>query len=556
MFVAGRKGAAAGASGGSDIAGGGGGIGLGHGGEVQRHAPPQLAEYPTTLNLYAAPPTDEITLQDFELFALDRLYVLKGIENCLVRNRSHDDTARIVRALGEKYLPMASNNQLRAMRPHDMLEQRRKDHLSHFILRLAFCRTEDNRAWFLRQETALFKHRFDDAPKSEKELLLSLNNLDFELLSMEDRRAFAPELRALHGEKADQTFYRVPFERVLPLVAKRMVLLSKGFAFVPESEISVVVTSIFKESLQRSVEATARMIPRMEEDDRLIPVLNSVARQCISREYNVNVDPNNPNQIITEGEVEPLAKAGHFPLCMSNLVTHLHADGHLRHFGRLQLGLFLKGIGVPLEEALVYWKRAFHKLTEDKFNKEHAYNIRFNYGREGSRKDYSPFSCQRIITTNAPGPGDYHGCPFRHTAPDVLRSLALKAGTTESEANELLRLSKEGHYQIACTRMFEMTRGAALKELKKTASQPAAAAGSATQPGTQAGGTQASANPDLQASIFASDGSLAETIEHPNQYFDLSYRGSSNRKNRRSMAPTQNQTQQPMDEDDAMDVDR
>lgn len=31
--------------------------------------------------------------------------------------------------------------------------------VSHFVLRLAHCQTEDQRRWFLAQECALFKHR-------------------------------------------------------------------------------------------------------------------------------------------------------------------------------------------------------------------------------------------------------------------------------------------------------------------------------------------------------------------------------------------------------------
>ncbi len=37
------------------------------------------------------------------------------------------------------------------------------------------------------------------------------------------------------------------------------------------------------------------------------------------------------------------------------------------------------------------------RTSGDKFNKEYAYNVRYNYGQEGKRQDWSEWSCVKII---------------------------------------------------------------------------------------------------------------------------------------------------------------
>ena len=49
---------------------------------------------------------------------------------------------------------------------------------------------------------------------------------------------------------------------------------------------------------------------------------------------------------------------------MQKLHQHLRQDHHLKHGARMQYGLFLKGIGLSLEEAMKFWRAEFSKTVD------------------------------------------------------------------------------------------------------------------------------------------------------------------------------------------------
>lgn len=92
-----------------------------------------IKDYPFRLNFYLKPPPMEITVEEFEIFALDRLQVLRAIDTASLRNR---DIAQEAHKTIETYLPLKSNSS----KVDSLYEERRKDHISHYVLRMAYCR--------------------------------------------------------------------------------------------------------------------------------------------------------------------------------------------------------------------------------------------------------------------------------------------------------------------------------------------------------------------------------------------------------------------------------
>ncbi|KAF4591931.1 dna primase large subunit [Ophiocordyceps camponoti-floridani] len=455
------------------------------------------ADYPHRLNLYSEPPTAEITLEQFEQWAIDRLRVLAELEACSFRNKTPAETATHMQPLLDKLLPLASNSSGSTK----LFAQRKKDHYSHFILRLAFASTEDLRRRFVRAESMLFRLRFGNDDATERSAFVASLDLDWrEPVSEDEKRTLAAELSAMVlsrkgvGGGEEETWIKVDWERVPDLVEQRRVFVKAGKAFVPGRELSSMIVAEFSARLQRQLELTARALPRLDEDDRLTPILQHLSKNFTTPDaaYASSTAPIGAQ--ITAANMDNLSH--HFPACMSNLHRSLRRDAHLKHFGRLQYTLFLKGIGLNLEECLLFWRTSFHKISDDTFNKEYRYNVRHAYGDvggDGNRRGggYSPFSCQKILTEHPPGPGEAHGCPYRHFSMENLTTLLQEMGVSDRAVLQGVKEDKDGQkFHMACNRVFDHVHK---REIKKARDE----------------------------SIMTAN--ELGTIIHPNEYFKRSY---------------------------------
>ncbi|KAJ7404354.1 DNA primase large subunit-like protein [Pitangus sulphuratus] len=215
--------------------------------------------YPHSLQFYLEPPTENISLVEFESFAIDRLKLLKVVENLGVSYVRNTDSYK-----------SKLENELRKLRfpykalAEDDYEARRKDHISHFILRLAYCQSEDLRRWFLQQEMDLFRYRFNELTESLMQKFLEHVNLSFEAVSEDEKTELTNELCAstpgLSLPKVkEQMFYKVGLVDAVDLFRTRRVFIKDGFAYVPFKEIDAIVLNNYRTKLSKALALSKTM---------------------------------------------------------------------------------------------------------------------------------------------------------------------------------------------------------------------------------------------------------------------------------------------------------
>ena len=367
--------------------------------QKQQFVKPQWVKqkYDHRMNFYTIPPTEDIALEDFEEWGIARLKVLAELEACHFRNRSPAETEEYMRPVLEKWLRLDSNKS----RSTDVQMQRKKDHYSHWTLRLAFASTADLRQRFMRLETQLFKLRLQADNAEERRAFIKSLPMSWEMLDAEEKNTWLSELRAATAVKKDdeENWFKVDWEKVPELVERRQVLLKKGKAYVHVREQTTMVLSEFTRSLESGLELAARFLPRMDEDNRLAPILHHLSQSFVAPDasYNENSGVSDIANIHA-GSIDGLSS--HFPLCMQNLHRELRKNSHLKHQSRLQYTLFLKGIGLNMQECIVFWRKAFKLVTDGmSFHSQKMYReLTLTTGQRNSNPNTSTTSATATAT--------------------------------------------------------------------------------------------------------------------------------------------------------------
>ena len=161
-------------------------------------------------------------------------------------------------------------------------------------------------------------------------------------------------------------------------------------------------------------------------------------------------------KVIKEGATGAHAKV--FPPCMRDVMDELHVKKHLRHFKRYELNLFLKGIGLPLEEIFKVWRSAvFPHGAMANYQNEHTYQLRHTFGLEGQMKEKFEHDCEKLIGVSRMEPHAAR-CPF---AMPLNQYRALNANEhrwkreVSIDANREIEMKVNvGDYKSACESYF------------------------------------------------------------------------------------------------------
>ncbi|CAE7608551.1 PRIM2, partial [Symbiodinium pilosum] len=244
------------------------------------------------------PPNDEVSVREFEDFTVNRLKLLHTIDK-FCRRVSGSGEFRLEN-MGELQPQLARDLRdcglsLGYPKPDrvqgfliEKAEFQSRDSISHFALRLAFCKTNEAKEWLLKQEQRLFVLRFEALNTDAKEAFLESAGLQVQRFE-EQRDGPGPSLSMLQkctaGAKTwrdgrpefERNFYEMPFTQVPPaFIAGRRVVLKKGKAFVPASSLKLIVAKKFKDLLSASLEVAFQGVHIALGDPRIGPFIRQL----------------------------------------------------------------------------------------------------------------------------------------------------------------------------------------------------------------------------------------------------------------------------------------
>lgn len=335
------------------------------------------------------------------------------------------------------------------------------DNVSHFML-CVIAILGDNTGFskfFLKAEVELFRRRLTslsayDMRSFAKKLLRSIRKCIetpyfFDPLISLSRHLLIKDLAqhlclSTHKNNCKEHHILVNFRHSLDFVARREVELKNGVASIPCGKWNQYLTILFSNNLRLRIQKTE--LDALKSDPRVMDLLAKVRRKFFTSTAK-------STNVLLSREVDNVSKW--FPPCMLNLHQNLRNKHRLSHTQRFHYSLFLKDIGLPIEEAIDFWRHEYRQSPNgrhtcchswEKDEKKYLYGIRHMYGLEGCKKNYTSVNCQCIQSVN--NASSEGGCPFKSfDGPNMLKLLQ---HPSEPLLAEIMELKKKNMYTQSC----------------------------------------------------------------------------------------------------------
>ncbi len=293
-----------------------------------------------------------------------------------------------------KVLRMFENN----IKDFDEIQNADIDAISHFCLRLLASQAKWSLLWFLNLETAIFKHRIDKKVTDEEfetfyeKQFQPFLNLERNETKIGQECHFNPNFQNSNRNEIQS----IHFTKCSSIIGKRRrdFILEKGYLPLNrESKIAFLVSE-FRNYLESRLNHLYDQI-KTDADERLIKL---------------NIDlftiTSTPKGGSTNESIQNIVRSPDLPLCIRLLISNMEKSKHAKFEDRQLITLFLKEVGVPINETMQYLRAKLPTMKEN----ELTYMVRYNYGLEGKRADFSCYSCRKIFSLSTDP--NFTGCPF------------------------------------------------------------------------------------------------------------------------------------------------
>uniref|UniRef100_A0A8D8TGQ6 DNA primase large subunit n=1 Tax=Cacopsylla melanoneura TaxID=428564 RepID=A0A8D8TGQ6_9HEMI len=266
------------------------------------------------------------------------------------------------------------------------------------------------------------------------------------------------------NDKCASYHITVPFQTCLNLVSKRKIHLIKGKAKIFCCNWKEALVEIFEYFfLHHILELRSNAFTNnyIQDDLRMIHLFKEIKLSYIMfRSADSFSDNEQSVKIIKFDQVDK--ESVNFSPCIANVHKILRTIHRLKHNDRFYFSLFLKNIGMTLNESILFWKAEYSQVSccssvcshsWQKNERKYIYGIRHLYGLEGSRKRYSAPDCQTIQSNMHVSNLD-HSCPFLYPNDDALiQSLSPKVATDPNKMDAVLNF-RQNHTPLESCRFY------------------------------------------------------------------------------------------------------